>query len=70
MIQSSEPVFIQAFIPKLPIEAFYERILGRFAWLDQLQLHPMLIGPLIQCLTGELWPFVNIPVLVARGYLH
>jgi len=59
MIQGMEPVFIQAFIPEFAIEAFDESILGGLAGLYQIQLHAMLIGPLIQCPAIKLWSLVR-----------
>ena len=59
MFQRLEPVFIQAFIPELTVEALYERVLGWLSWLYQLQLHVMVIGPLIQYFAGELWTLIR-----------
>jgi len=50
---------VQAFIPKPAVEALDERILRRFARLDQLELHAVLVGPLVQCLAGEFRPLVS-----------
>ena len=41
-----KPVLVQAFISELRVEALDERVLRRFAALDELQRHLVLIGPL------------------------
>lgn len=53
-----EPVFIQAFIPELTVEALDVRILCRLTWLDQFKLYAMPIGPLIEGPAGKLRPLV------------
>lgn len=44
--------------PKPAVEALDEGILRRFARLDQLELHAVLVGPLVQCLAGKFWPLI------------
>ena len=56
--QARKPMVVQALIPEPAVEALNERILCRFARLDQLELHAMLVGPLVQCLAGEFRPLV------------
>ena len=53
LLQARKPVVIQAFIPEASIEALDERVLRRFASLNQLELNAMLAGPLIECLAGK-----------------
>ena len=52
--QIHELVLVQAFIPELPVEAFDERVLHEPPSLNEVQRHPMLIGPLIHDPAGEL----------------
>ena len=56
--QARKPMVVQALIPEPAVEALDERILRRFARLDQLELHAMLAGPLVQCLAGKFRPLV------------
>ena len=58
--QIHEPVLVQAFVPELPVEAFDEHVLRRFASLDEVQRHLMLMGPLIHHAAGELRPVVHL----------
>ena len=58
MCQISEPVFIQALVTKTSIEAFNKTVLGTLPGLDQLQLHTIVISPLVQSLTCALRPLV------------
>src|SRR5574343_462369 len=51
--QARKPMVVQALISESAVEAFDERILRRFACLDQLELHAVLVGPLVQSLAGE-----------------
>src|SRR4029079_16672879 len=49
-----EPVFIQAGIPKLPVVAFDESVLCRFARLNEMKLHGALLSPKEHCLACKL----------------
>ncbi len=57
--QCRKPMVIEAFVPEASVEAFDERILGRFSGLNHLELNPMPVCPLIERLAGELWPLVG-----------
>lgn len=57
--QRTEPVLIEAFVPELTVERLDEGILRGLTRLNQLQLDVALIGPLIECLAGELGPLVG-----------
>ena len=57
--QVGEPVFVQAFIPELSVEAFNESILDRLAGFDEVQSHGVTIGPFIQCLADELRAIID-----------
>ena len=52
-------MIVQALVPEPPVEALYERILCRFARLDQLELHAVPVSPLVQRLTGEFRSLVS-----------
>ena len=45
--ESHKPVFVEALVAKLTIEAFDVRILRRLARLDQFQLYPVGVRPLV-----------------------
>ena len=49
-----EPVFIQAGIPKFAVVTFDKGVLCRFAGLNEMKLHPALLGPEKHRLAGEL----------------
>jgi len=57
--QARKPMVVQALIPEPTVEALDERVLRRFACLDQLELHTVLVGPLVQCLASEFRPLVS-----------
>ena len=57
--QARKPMVIQALIPKPAVEALDEGILRRFARLDQLELHAVLVGPLVQRPACELRSLVS-----------
>lgn len=59
MAQTGEPVLVQALVPKAPVEALDEGVLGRFPRLDQLQLHIVLAGPLVQRPPRELGTLIR-----------
>ena len=58
--KASEPFLIEAFLPKAAIEALYVAVLRRLAWIDEVQLHPFLLGPYIQFLAPELRSIVDL----------
>src|SRR4051794_10566659 len=49
-----EPMLFQTAVPKTPVEALNERILIRFARLDEVQLHAVLSTPEEHRLTRHL----------------
>src|SRR5574343_333717 len=57
--QARKPMVVQTLIPKAAVEALDERILCRFSRLDQLELHTVLVSPLVQCLAGKFRPLVS-----------
>jgi hypothetical protein len=52
LIQRSEQVLVEAFIPVLAIEAFDVGVLHRLAGTDEVQLDAFLVCPGIQRLAG------------------
>ena len=54
-----EPVEIQAFIPKLSIEALDKTVFDRSAWPDESQLHTIRVCPLVKGFACELRSVVN-----------
>src|SRR6266850_2536793 len=67
LVQHGEPVFVETFIPHLPVETLHVGVLHRLAGLDELLLHAALVGPAIQRPTGEFravvgyYPFGQAP---------
>jgi hypothetical protein len=59
LIQTDKPMLVQTLVAELAVEALHVGVLHRLARPDEVQLHTAPIGPLIQCLTGELWPVVD-----------
>ena len=55
----TKPVLIQTPIPKLAIEAFNKSVLGWFARLDEMQLHPSALSPALHGLGGEFCTIVH-----------
>lgn len=55
-----EPVLVKTLIAELPVEALHISVLGRLAGLDQAQFDAMLVSPLIERPTGELWSLVGM----------
>lgn len=55
----TEPVLIEAFIPKLAIEGLNEGITRGLAKLDRLQLDVVMVGPRIKRLAGEFTALVG-----------
>src|SRR5438477_7461799 len=58
-IESGEPVFVEAFIAELAVEAFDESVLGGFARCDEVQLHVVLLRPVVQGLASKLRAVVD-----------
>ncbi len=56
----TEPMLVETLIPELAVEAFDECVLCRFARLDEVQLHAVILRPEEQCLAGELRAVVHI----------
>ena len=54
-----EPVQIQALVAKLAVQALHVPVLHRLTRIDEVQRHPVLIGPRIQRLPRELRPVVE-----------
>jgi hypothetical protein len=61
LLQIREPVLVQAFIPKLPVEAFHVGILLRLAGHDEVQHHSPLVRPAVQRLAADLLPLPRPP---------
>ena len=59
LIQRSEPLHIQAFVPKLAVETFNIAILHGLARLDEVVPNPMLLHPIQQRFAGEFWSIVR-----------
>ncbi len=53
MTDVTEPVFIQAFIPKATVKTLYKSVLRWLIWLDKPQLHTMLKDPLSERAAGK-----------------
>jgi len=58
MGQRLEPMLVKAFVPKFAVEALNVGVLCRLAWLDQLQLYALSIGPFVESFVSELWDLV------------
>ncbi len=56
--QARKPMVVQALIPESAVKTL-ERILRRLASLDQLELHAVLVGPLVQRPACELRSLVS-----------
>lgn len=54
--EAREPVEVQAVLSELAIEALHERVLRRFAGLDEVQLHAGSLRPEEHRFAGELRP--------------
>jgi hypothetical protein len=54
IFQAREPVLIQTTVAELAVEAFDERVLGRFARLNEVQCHAGALRPQEHRLAGEL----------------
>ena len=60
LAQGREPFQVQAFVSQFAVEAFNVRVLNWFSRFDKEQLDPILIGPSIQHMTGELRPIIRL----------
>src|SRR4029077_8522194 len=58
--QIHEPVLVQAFVSKLPVEAFNERVLRRLPSFDEVQPRLNMTIPLIHPTAWELCPVVHL----------
>src|ERR1700676_2024269 len=63
-------MLIQAFITESAVEAFDERILDGLAWLDEAELHALLVGPLVEHAARELRPVVQLDLLRCPALHH
>ncbi len=54
IVQTHEPVFIEALCPQSAVEGFYESIVGRIAGPREVQLHLVPIRPEVQISADEL----------------
>src|SRR6185437_10757125 len=61
--EAEEPALVETLVAEAPVEAFDIAVLRRLAWLDELQLDPALVGPLVESPPGELRA-------VVRPYQH
>ena len=59
VVQAGEPVLVEALVPELPVEALDKRILYGLAGLDEVELHAVLVGSLIQDAARELRSVVH-----------
>src|SRR6185437_5448714 len=59
IVQSEEPVFVEALLAELAMEAFDVAVLHRPSWCDEVQCDLVLIGPLVQSLRSELRAVIN-----------
>ena len=57
-ILDGKPVFVEALIAELAIEALDVRVLGRFSGSDEVDTHSVLVGSLVEGLACELGPVV------------
>ena len=54
ILEAGKPVQIEAVLSELAVEALDKRVLSRLSWLDEVQLHPLVLGPEEHRLAGEL----------------
>ena len=59
MLQTGEPVFIEALIPKPPIERFDVRLLVGLAWFDEEQLNASGVSPCQHGSVTEFFPVIG-----------
>src|SRR5690606_9065297 len=72
LLERDEPMLVEAFVAEPTVEAFDVRVLRRLARLDQHQLDPVGMGPLVERTPRELRPLVGandggIAAETARG---
>ena len=53
IFQTVEYLLVQQLVPEAAVEAFHERILLRFAWIDVMLRHGVLVCPSQDRPTGE-----------------
>ena len=51
-------LLVQAFVSEFPIEALDVRVLCRFPWFDEVELHTVFAGLLVHNAAQELWTVV------------
>jgi hypothetical protein len=56
VVETGEPVSVQALIPQPSVEAFHVGVLHRFAWLNEFQSNPAFFAPSGQSTAAKLWP--------------
>ena len=54
ILEIEEPVFVEAFIAELAVEAFDESVLGRLAGFDEVKAHAVAPGPFVERLANHL----------------
>src|ERR1051325_1312240 len=54
VLETDEPVLVEAFVAEPSIEAFDKAVLHRFSRLDELEFHAVLLSPLIESVADEL----------------
>ena len=59
VLERGEPVFVEALVAELAVEAFDVGVLRRFARLDQHQLHAVGLRPLVERPAGELGALIG-----------
>ena len=52
--QTEEDLHVQAFVAQLAVETLNVAVPDRLARPDEVQMHSVLIGPQVPCLTSEL----------------
>ena len=57
--RSAEPMLVEALVPELAVEALDVRVLDRLPGLDKMQMHPLLMSPLVHHETRELRPVIQ-----------
>ena len=57
--KSFEPVHVEAFIAKGPVERFHEGVICRLARAGEVDLHTILVSPQVHCLPAELTAVVT-----------
>ena len=60
ILQRKEPVQVQTFIPKAPVERLNIWVVSRFSGPGEVQGHPVVVGPLVQCLGDKLTAIVDL----------